>query len=142
MLNVYQFHDVPTSLAGYKENPTMNAIVSALMRSMKNVGEQLHSMSTYDPSTINPPYDVLCKYADDFEYWLSEYDTISIKIKHITGEIIVTHQVVKGYVNDIRVESVPVMDLSVDDTIAGNDAHLHKFQEQLLQYMADALGRK
>jgi hypothetical protein len=142
MLNLYRYHATPDALTGYKENPPMKVTVAALLQSMKGIGEQLHTMSTYDPSTINPPYDVLCKYADDFEYSQTEYDTINIQIKNVTGEIIVTDQVVKGYVNDVRVADVLTMDLSLNDTIAGNDVHLHKFQEQLLQYMADALGRK
>ncbi len=121
MLNLYKFHITPTLLDGYEAPPTIEIIVNAIKNELVSLRDHLHKANMYDATQVEPPYNTLMRYVDDFEFSQTEYDTISFNFKDAAGEFLATHNVVKGYVNDVR---------------STGSSKLHKFINDILQIIA------
>jgi hypothetical protein len=137
MLNLYKFHITPTLLDGYEAPPTIEIIVNAIKNELVSLRDHLHKANMYDATQVEPPYNTLMRYVDDFEFSQTEYDTISFNFKDAAGEFLATHNVVKGYVNDVRVDAIDVDKLKADDLLSSTgSSKLHKFINDILQIIA------
>ena len=141
MLNIYRFHSTPDVLDDYKQQAPMKMVVAAIESSMKHLREHLHMIGSYGHTSVGALYNVLRKHVDDFEFSQTEYDTISLNFGNVTGEFIVTDQVVKGYVNDKRVADVLTMKLGYNDVSELESEPLNDCINKVLQHIADELEK-